>query len=381
MTSRQKNIAILDSDDMQSLLDALSNKNYRLFGPRIEDHAVICDQIQAVDDLPIGWVDRQEAGSYRLVKSKKKMLFGYVVGPHSWKKFLHPPSEKLWEAKRDEHGFAIIQAAEEPVKTAFIGVRPCELQALAIHDKVFTEGPHINPLYQQRRQNLFVVAVNCVRPGGTCFCASLKTGPKATSGFDLALTEILESDRHYFVVEVGSKAGARMLSELPVKDASQTEIEAADKKLAQSAAKMSRSLDTEGLKELLYRSFDDPHWEEVAKRCLSCGNCTMVCPTCFCVNVEDTTDISGQNAERWSRWDSCHTKDLSYIHGGSIRSSAASRYRQWMIHKLAYWYDQFDVHGCVGCGRCITWCPAGIDITEEARAIREKHETIEVEPL
>ena len=378
MTNRQKNIVVLDSDDMQSLLDALSNKDYRVFGPRIEDGAVIYDQIQTVDDLPIGWVDRQDAGSYRLVKSKKKMFFGYVVGPHSWKKFLHPPVEKLWEAKRDGHGYAVTKAAEEPLKTAFIGVRPCELQALTIHDKVFTEGPYVDTSYQRRRRNLLVVAVNCVRPGGTCFCASLKTGPKATSGFDLALTEILESDRHYFVVEAGSDTGAELLSELPVKEAGQAQIEAADKALAQAAAKMGRSLDTEGLKELLYAHFDDPHWEEVADRCLSCGNCTMVCPTCFCVDVEDVTDLTGQRAERCSRWDSCFTKDFSYIHGGSIRSTAMSRYRQWVTHKFAFWLDQFGTLGCVGCGRCITWCPAGIDITEEVRAIRKKHEMIKV---
>jgi sulfhydrogenase subunit beta (sulfur reductase) len=134
---------------------------------------------------------------------------------------------------------------------------------------------------------------------------------------------------------------------------------------------MGRTLDTEGLKDVLSRNFDSLHWEEIAKRCLSCGNCTMVCPTCFCASVEDSSDLTGQKAERVRKWDSCFSRDFSYIHGGQIRSSVMSRYRQWMTHKLGYWQDQFGSSGCVGCGRCITWCPVGIDITEEARALRK----------
>jgi hypothetical protein len=376
MIDKENKTFVLDSGNMQSLLDALTRHEYRLFGPTIEQGAVVYDEIHAVADFPIGWIDRQDAGSYRLVKSKKRTFFGYVVGPHSWKKLLHPPVEKLWQAERDGRGFAVTEETHKPAKTALIGVRPCELRALAIHDKVLMEGPYANRSYEQRRRNLFIVAVNCVRPGGTCFCVSMKAGPKAESGFDLALTEILESDRHYFVVEVGTDAGADLLDELPVKDAGEGEIAAAAKAMEQAEVKMGRSLDVEGIKELLYDRFDDTHWDDVADRCLSCGNCTMVCPTCFCVDVEDTTDLSGRKAERWSRWDSCFTRGFSYIHGGSIRFTRKSRYRQWMTHKLGYWLDQFDTLGCVGCGRCITWCPAGIDITEEARAIRDKYESI-----
>jgi formate hydrogenlyase subunit 6/NADH:ubiquinone oxidoreductase subunit I len=107
----------------------------------------------------------------------------------------------------------------------------------------------------------------------------------------------------------------------------------------------------------------------VAQRCLACTNCTLVCPTCFCVAVEDTTDLAGDHVERHRRWDSCFTAGHSYVHGGSVHASTASRYRQWMTHKLSTWFDQFGSSGCVGCGRCIAWCPAAIDITEEAAAI------------
>jgi ferredoxin len=133
---------------------------------------------------------------------------------------------------------------------------------------------------------------------------------------------------------------------------------------------MGRALDTSDLKGLLYGNLEHPRWDEVSQRCLTCGNCTLVCPTCFCSTVEDVTDLSGTETERTRRWDSCFSLDHSYIHGGSVRDSGRARYRQWMTHKLATWFDQFGSSGCVGCGRCITWCPVGIDITEEVRAIR-----------
>ena len=124
------------------------------------------------------------------------------------------------------------------------------------------------------------------------------------------------------------------------------------------------------LQALLYRNYNNERWQDLAQRCLDCGNCTMACPTCFCSKVEDITDLTGDHAERWREWDSCFTMDFSYIHGGSVRATTRSRYRQWLVHKLATWLDQFGSSGCVGCGRCITWCPVGIDLTEEVRLIR-----------
>ena len=163
---------------------------------------------------------------------------------------------------------------------------------------------------------------------------------------------------------------------MPHKAASAEEKAKAEGIVAKAARQMGRTLDTKGIKELLYRNYENPRWDDVAKRCLTCGNCTLVCPTCFCTTVEDVTDLTGEHVERWRKLDSCFTMDFSYIHGGSIRSSPRARYRQWMTHKLATWIDQFGTSGCVGCGRCITWCPVGIDITEEAAAIRQSEEEL-----
>jgi ferredoxin len=355
---------------LQGVISGLTDRGYRVIGPTVRDGAIVYGPLALLDDLPVGWTDRQDAGRYRIERRADAAVFGYAAGPHSWKRFLHPPLERLWEARRDGDGFTIIENGATVEPLAFIGVRACELRAIAIQDRVFLAGQYLDKTYRIRRERAFIVAVNCGEAGGTCFCASMDAGPKAEVGYDLALTELLDEQSHLFVVEVGTPAGADLISDLPHRPATKGEIAAAERVVARTASQMGRTLDTKGLKELLQGNPDHPRWDAVAGRCLSCGNCTNVCPTCFCTTIDDTTDLSGATAERVRRWDSCFTLDFSYIHGGSARSSARSRYRQWMTHKLAHWIDQFGTSGCVGCGRCITWCPVGIDITEEAAAIR-----------
>jgi formate hydrogenlyase subunit 6/NADH:ubiquinone oxidoreductase subunit I len=274
----------------------------------------------------------------------------------------------MFEGSRDGEAFRILGNPPQPAKRAFLGVRPCELVAIERQDRIFQGDRYVDPGYQARRRNALIIAVNCTQAAGTCFCTSMGTGPRAQAGFDLALTEL--ADRGLFIVEVGSGAGADLLAQLPHRDPAAEETAAADALVEETGSRMERKLDTEGLKELLIESFESPRWDEVAVRCLSCANCTLACPTCFCTTVEDLTDVAGKDAERWRKWDSCFTDSFSYIHGGSVRLSVKARYRQWLTHKLAYWVDQFGAFGCVGCGRCITWCPGKIDITEEVAAIR-----------
>jgi ferredoxin len=356
---------------LQSLLDALRAKGYRVVGPTLRDDAIVYDDIADLDSLPRGWTDVQEAGRYALVRRSDEALFGYNVGPHSWKQFLFPPSETLWRAQRNEDGtLAFTSQSPPPEKFAFIGVRACELHAIAIQDRVLREGRHADTGYAARRQDAFLVAVNCGQAGGTCFCSSMGTGPKAESGFDLVLTELIGTGEHRFLVEIGSEAGAQILEAVPQEPATDEQIAAAAAIVETAAGQMGRKLETDGLKELLQSNLEHPRWNDAADRCLTCGNCTMVCPTCFCTSVEDHSDLENKTAERVRKWDSCFTLDFSFIHGGSVRTSAHSRYRQWMTHKLANWIDQFGTSGCVGCGRCIAWCPTGIDLTEEAAAIR-----------
>ncbi len=361
---------VVVAEGLDRLFEALRRREFTVVGPTVRDGAIVYDELESAADLPTGWTDEQDGGHYRLERRDDEAVFGYVVGPHSWKRYLHPPFLRLWRAEKRDDGFQVARDEAPRKPYAFLGVRSCELHAIAIQDRVFLEGEHVDPIYRERRENAFIVAVNCGQAGGTCFCVSMNTGPKASQGFDLALTEVLEDGRHYFVVESGSDRGAELLAELGGSEATEVELTAAEVAVKNAVGQMGRSLETEGLKELLYRNYEHPRWDQVAERCLACTNCTMVCPTCFCSSVEDVSDLDGEGAERWRTWDSCFSGEFSYIHGGNVRQTVKSRYRQWMTHKLATWYDQFGSSGCVGCGRCITWCPVAIDITEEAAAIR-----------
>jgi ferredoxin len=364
---------VVERSDLDALFEALVRRGYTIVGPTMRDQVIVYDQIASTRDLPVGWTDEQDGGHYRLRRREDEALFGYAVGPHSWKQYQLPAEVKLWRAAVDERG-GLVELEEpprEPPRYAFFGARSCELHANQILGRVLLGGPHPDPADRARSQDIFVVAVQCGQAGGTCFCVSMRTGPVAEHGFDLALTEVIEPGRHEFVVEVGSEPGEDVLAEVPHRAASSGDRAGANAVHERTASQMGRKLDTTNIKELLYRNLEHPRWDEVADRCLTCGNCTMVCPTCFCTTVEDVTDLDGSHVERSQRWDSCFTVDYSHLAGGAVRGSARSRYRQWMTHKLATWIDQFGSSGCVGCGRCITWCPVGIDITEEARAIRE----------
>jgi ferredoxin len=361
---------VLERHDFPALFQALEAKGYQVIGPTLRDGAIVYDRLHGVDDLPIGWTDRQGAGKYRVERRSDDALFGYTVGPFSWKKFLFPAHERLWTATRDGSSFTVAPEPVDGPSFAFLGMRACELAGVAVQDRVFMGGPVADPGYAARRRGVLRIAVQCGQAGGTCFCVSMGTGPGVRQGADLILTEILGDGRHYFLLEVGSPEGAAVLGDLPLKAAAASDTTRAEKIVAQTAASMGRTLDTEGVHEVLMNNLDHPRWEIVARRCLSCTNCTMVCPTCFCSNQEEVPSLSVDKVERWRRWDSCFNLGHTEMHGQPVRKTTMSRYRQWLTHKLATWQDQFGTSGCVGCGRCITWCPVGIDLTEEVAAIR-----------
>ena len=364
---------ILERSGLDDLIFALRGEGLTVVGPTVRDGAIVYDELVSARDLPIGWTDRQDAATYRLRERDDEACFGFVVGPHSWKQYLHPPGVRLWSARREMvDGVASFHVDTEPPtdrRYAFLGVRACEIAAMRIQDRVFLGGITEDPIYAQNRQGNFIVAVNCAEAGGTCFCDSMNTGPRAHEGFDLALTELLSADEHVFLLEIGSQRGEKLAGTLPTRPAQPGQVNAARRLSEDARRQMGRTLSADHVPQALARAREHPHWDDVAERCESCANCTMVCPTCFCHTVEDTVDLTGDHAERWRRWDSCFNADFSYINGGHIRSSTRSRYRQWLTHKLSTWHDQFGTSGCVGCGRCITWCPVGIDLTREAEIL------------
>jgi ferredoxin len=358
--------AVIDAAAMHQLVSVLRERGYRVIGPTVSEDAIILGELTSADDLPRGWGVDVGPGHYRLRKRDDDALFGHSAGPQSWKQFLHPPRQKVWSSRGEQ--------TEEAPQYAFLGVRACDLSAIAILNGVLGVGSHPDQGFVGRLANIFVVAVNCTEPGGLCFCASMGTGPAVGPGYDLALTEHVDGRARSYLVDVGSDAGAHVLAALPHRDAGPAEIRSARNDVADAAGKMGRQMPDGDLRKLLVDSRESSQWNEVADRCLTCGNCTMVCPTCFCTSVEDTTDVTGGHAERWLEWSSCFEFDFTFVHEGETRQSGASRYRHWITHKLGTWHDQFGSSGCVGCGRCIAWCPTGIDITDEMNRLAAQPE-------
>lgn len=369
----------LEKPSLQALIDRLKQLGYQVIGPQVSQGAIIYDELDTIKQLPIGLVDIQDGGSYRLAETKQASYFDYVVGPHSLKQYLFPPKEVIQRYVQQESGYVAEEVQSSESAMAIIGARSCDLAAVEVQDRVFLRGPFVDSGYQRRRENLFVVSIQCRRASATCFCHSMKTGPRAVCGFDLALSEL--EDR--FLIEVGTDQGGWVLAGVDGwKTASAVDIHQGQRQSKQLEKDMQqrsqkageprpRHLETHDIHDLLLSNLDHPQWEEVADRCLACGNCTMVCPTCFCSIVEEVSDLTGEHVQRERSWASCFTAEHSYLTGASVRKTTAARYRQWMTHKLATWIDQYGTSGCVGCGRCITWCPVAIDITEEVAAIRE----------
>jgi ferredoxin len=366
----------MDRVDFQLLFDSLRAGGYTVIGPTVRDGAIVYSELRCVEDLPIGWTDRQEAGAYHLERRSDRALFGYNVGPHSWKGYLYPARERLWTGRKSDRGFDIEEEKVASAQYAFIGVRACELAAIAVQDRVFDSGSYRDPGYHERRGKVLYIAVQCGQAGENCFCVSMGTGPRVEKDYDLSLTELLSESSHRFLIEVGSSRGADFVLGLPVRPASDDDIQKAEALVDHTASTMKKTMDTEGIHDILLGRADHPQWHDVAKRCLTCANCTLVCPTCFCSTTEEVPDLDGDKVERWRRWDSCFNLGFTQLIKSYVRKSVESRYRQWLTHKLASWYDQFGTSGCVGCGRCITWCPVGIDLTKEVVAIREVVPTI-----
>jgi formate hydrogenlyase subunit 6/NADH:ubiquinone oxidoreductase subunit I len=335
------------------------------------DHAIVLDEISGAADLPIGWGDEQEAGTYRLKRhtgAKAAAFFAYNLGPDSWKKFISPQRRLLWQARKQNAQLALEVSAAPATKYAFVGVRNCELAAVKIQERV-REVSGLAPA--DACDEPFLVGVTCAQAAATCFCQAMGTGPGLGTGYDLGLTEFVEGHDHYFVVEIMSERGREIASDLQLSPCDANDGEAVRQQAGKTAQAMTRGLELDDPAQFFRDRLEHGRWDDVASRCLSCANCTLVCPTCFCTTVEDTSDLSGDNAQRWLRWDSCFNLDFTFLHGGSVRQTTRSRYRQWLTHKLGTWHEQFGSSGCVGCGRCIAWCPVGIDLTVEVEALKQ----------
>lgn len=359
----------LPHGNFDDLLAELVKQGYHCIGPQVQNGVITFADLNSAAQLPWGIQEIQSPGQYRLHKTDRAEAFAWANGPQAIKPILFKPRESLWRVERDESGKLIFKEVIAEIKpTALIGVRSCDLAAMAIQDKVFIEDVHQDQRYKSQREKLFIIVVNCSYSGGNCFCVSTQTGPKATSGFDLALTEIDGG----FVLEVGTDRGQQLIDQLQLRISTSEQINTAETNVKRAANMQTKRMPKNNSRELLdilMNNLGHDRWDDVAERCLSCGNCTLVCPTCFCHHETETPALDGTSSLHSREWDSCFSAGHSYSHKKVIREDTKSRYKQWLTHKLGTWWEQFDSSGCIGCGRCITWCPVGIDITEEMAAI------------
>ena len=370
----------LARSDLDALIQALRKAGRTVIGPTVRDGAIVNDEIQSAADLPAGVRDEQAAGRYRLAERSDGRLFGYTVGPTPWKRFTFPPNLSLTTAHLSG-GFGFDQPKNPVPQLAFLGVRACEIAALGMQDRVFLGSPFTDEDFRARRKAALIVAVQCTTSSSTCFCSSMGTGPEVRSGYDILLTEIDEG----FVVQAGSPAGAALVAHLPTRRPTHAEVGAAVDSVEAVRRQIGEPLPMAGIDERLQHQLDNPRWGIVAERCVECGNCTMSCPTCFCTSVTEKSDMEGRTSVTERLWDSCFDAGFARVAGGDFRARPRDRYRQWLTHKFSTWMDQFGTFGCVGCGRCIAWCPTRIDVREELQAIAPVIQPIErpvaVEPV
>ncbi len=362
------NAVFLPVENFQVLLDALREQGYRVLGPRVEDGTIRIDEIRDADAMPIGIESDQSPGRYRLRQAEHRRRFAWAAAAQTLKPLTFAPREDLWTCRRDDDGRLSFERCEPVAESlAVIGVRACDLAAMKLQRQHFLAPGAEDPWFRARFGALFIVAVHCATAADTCFCAATGDGPVAArNSFDLALHELDDG----YICEAGSYDGEKLLQGLALKNATPAQLQAAEAQSTACAQSQQRSLPDE-IPAKLMQSLEHPYWERVGERCLSCGNCTAVCPSCFCHQQHDEITLADASAGHYRAWSSCFTHNHGYIAGHRLRPTPAKRYRQWLTHKFATWHDQFGRSGCTGCGRCIAWCPVGIDVTAELAALCE----------
>jgi NAD(P)H-flavin reductase/NAD-dependent dihydropyrimidine dehydrogenase PreA subunit len=352
--------------DLGRLFVALRDDGRTIIGPMVSDGAVVYEEIAGPADLPIGWRTATEPGRYRLELGPTDRAFDYVLPVTAWKRFTHPPRVPLAGGVRAGAAVEVVAAQPAPTRQAFVGARACELAALDIQERVMRAGPVGDADHVARRDSTLVVAVECAMATATCFCTSMGTGPEVRDGADLVLAELDDG----FTLRAGTDAGAALLDQLGLEPATDAQVRDAADQVAAVRAAIGDPVPAAGLPDRLRAALDHPRWTEVAERCLACANCTLVCPTCFCTSVATSSDLVGTVASTERQWDSCFSAGFARVAGdATFRPKVKDRYRQWLTHKFSTWWDQFGSTGCVGCGRCVAWCPVGIDVREELLAI------------
>ena len=352
----------LTHQHFQQLIDALLADAWTCIGPVVRNDVIEFHEFTHVDELPRGVEDRQSPGHYELIQAEHNRYFSWASTSQTVKPLTFAPYEPLWRCSRSDTGELVFETHQhEPPAIAVLGIHACDLAALKLQRQHFVDKAPPDDAFKARDDRLFIIAVECSHAADTCFCASTGDGPNVRDGYDIVLHELDDG----FLVRSGSKRGDAILDNCTLQDIRDLQMAQAAKQTETVIQRQQRSLPAGDVPQRLMHNLQHSHWHDIAQRCLACGNCTAVCPTCFCHQQHDDYDITAGTSTHSREWSSCFTHDHGYLAGFNLRSQIDHRYRQWLTHKFASWHDQYGRSGCTGCGRCITWCPVGIDVTRE----------------
>ncbi|MEM4513481.1 MAG: 4Fe-4S dicluster domain-containing protein [Ignisphaera sp.] len=327
---------------------------YKVFGG-----SVIWGSISDVNDLPLNVSDIQGPGFFRITKGTR---FRHSVA--SPKVFLNPSEQLLLMVFRN---YDVESVVGEIPRVVLFGIKPCDVKSIEVLDSIL--GNH--PLYAKARKAIAgIVVEECLEPGETCFCGATDSGPNAGKGFDISYAKVNENS---VIFRYGSNLGKRIIDELGLKEAERDIVEEyvrlVENAKTKTVSKIPKVVDVQ---KALYNCIEDISiWAMLSKNCVGCGNCNYVCPTCFCLEFEDEI-VDERYAKRVAKWIGCLTYTYGQVAGGHFRPQLYMRYRHFVLHKFLFYPKQIGLLGCVGCGRCITWCPLGVDLRKTLSEIVER---------
>jgi len=322
---------VIDDECLNQFVSLLRQRGYTVVAPRAEGSRIV----------------------YGEVETGANFLREYINPQNSPKDFLFPRREELLSFTDDGEVIAVVP---EAVKTVLLGVRPCDAMAVQHLDKIFN-WDYGDIYYNRRRRNTILIGLACNKPESTCFCTSFGNGlgPHQKENVDLMLTKL---DERSYLVEAVSKTGEELLSLIACGAPGRPSHDEKALKLRERAEKMiTKRLDVDTTVKVLDNNFDSDYWKDVARKCIGCGICTYLCPTCYCFDIED------EGTSRLRFWDSCQfTVYSKHATGHNPRDQPYKRYRNRVYHKFVYFKKNFDEVLCVGCGRCKIHCPMKVDI-------------------
>jgi sulfhydrogenase subunit beta (sulfur reductase) len=319
--------------------------------------------------MPVcGPVKEDDYVLFRVLKKGEEPLVDYANSRNAPKHFLFPQREEIikYAAAGRDAAFAIDEGEAE--EALIFGARPCDARSFVLLDMLFDQEKYRDPHYTVRREKTTVIALACVHPPyRTCFCTAVDGSPVSSEGADILLTDIGESYLAEFITPKGERL-LPLLGELPKADESASALK---NEIAAGAAKEIASVPpAKEIKPILERIFEHPFWETIHGKCLKCGTCTYLCPTCHCFDISDET--KGGDGVRIKSWDSCmYPLFTTMASGHNPRPSQKERWRQRVMHKFNYYVENFGAVSCVGCGRCVMLCPVNIDIRKIISDISE----------